>query len=251
MFKRYRDLFARQLAIELNCEPGDFFRADDLLTEAAANEGRRVYISKKPFLQMTTFGGNIVITADPVLHGYLRGFMGGETHGHWLFSVPNFVKLNAELNKYGYELTQTHHMLLPYRDVQPRGDLKVKWFFDDEILPFYGDKRFGNALCPEPTAERPDRIAVCAYDGDTIMGMAGCSEDASHLLQIGIDVSPEYRSRGIGTALVTMLKNKIIERGELPFYGSAMGNYHSQAIAVNSGFKPAWIDIEAVKIKSE
>ncbi len=38
--------------------------------------------------------------------------------------------------------------------------------------------------------------------------MAGCSEDGPHWQQIGIDVMPEYRSKGIGTYLVTLLKNK-------------------------------------------
>ena len=88
--------------------------------------------------------------------------------------------------------------------------------FDDEIAPFYGDARFPNAIAyPEPCPARPDRIAVIAVGGDTIMGMAGCSEDAPHWQQIGIDVLPEYRARGIGSCLVTLLKNKIIETGDV------------------------------------
>ena len=33
--------------------------------------------------------------------------------------------------------------------------------------------------------------------------------------QIGIDVLPEFRSRGVATYLVTLLKNKILEEGIL------------------------------------
>ncbi len=248
MYKTYLRRFAQQLSIELNCSPDDFFAEKDVLTVPAENPGRRVYIEKKPFFQMVTFGGNAVISADPVLHEYLRGML-GETHGHWVFQLPNLIKLNAELNRHGYELIPTHHMLLPCRKVTAEPDFPVKWFFDGEIMPFYGDKRFEHALCSEFDPDRPDRIAVCAYDGDRIIGMAGCSEDAPQLMQIGIDVIPEYRSRGVGTALVTLLKNEIIRRGDYPFYGAAVGNYHSQNIALNSGFKPTWIDISAKKLK--
>ena len=96
---------------------------------------------------------------------------------------------------------------------------------------------------------RPDRMAVAAMDGDTVMGMAGCSEDAPHWQQIGIDVLPAYRSRGIGSCLVTLLKNRIIETGDIPFYGTAAANVPSQNIAYNSGFRPAWVETEAVRIE--
>ena len=59
----------------------------------------------------------------------------------------------------------------------------------------------------------------------------------------------EYRSRGIGTYLVTLLKNKIEEMGDIPFYGTSVSNYHSWNIALNAGFKPAWVEIGAKKQK--
>ena len=97
-------------------------------------------------------------------------------------------------------MAPTHHMFLPCRDVKAEERFHVKWLYGDEITPFYGDKRFPNAIAfPEPCPERPDRIVVIALDGETIMGMAGCSEDAPHWQQIGIDVLPEYRSKGIGS----------------------------------------------------
>ena len=83
------------------------------------------------------------------------------------------------------------------------------------------------------------------------MGMAGCSEDAPHWQQIGIDVLPEYRSRGIASYLVTLLKNKIIEMGDVPFYGTAAANIQSQNVALRSGFRPAWVETEAHKLQQE
>jgi GNAT superfamily N-acetyltransferase len=140
-------------------------------------------------------------------------------------------------------------MFLPCNKVETEARFRVKWLYDAEINRFYGDERFPNAISyPTPCPVRPDRIVVIAYDGDTIMGMAGCSEDAPHWQQIGIDVLPEYRSKGVGSYLVTLLKNKIIEMGDVPFYGTAAANIHSQNIAIRSGVKPAWVETEASKI---
>ena len=79
--------------------------------------------------------------------------------------------------------------------------------------------------------------------------MAGCSEDAPGWMQIGIDVLPEYRSRGVGTALVNAVKNRIEDLGAVPFYGTSLSNYNSWNIALNCGFRPAWVEIGSAKLR--
>lgn len=236
------------LALEYNCSPADFLKEDNVLTVSVLREGRRVYSPDKYFFHMVTMGGNAVITADEVLHPFLREFMKGRT-GHWLFEIPNLLPLEEELNRYGYSLTQTYHMFLPAQEWEVDGkmDVCLKWFYGEEIKQFYGDERFPNAICREYLPHRPDRIVVCAYDGEEIIGMAGCSEDAHHWMQIGIDVMPGYRSKGIGTYLVALMKNKILENGDIPFYGTSVSNYHSWNIALNCGFRPTWVEIGAEK----
>lgn len=246
----YTEQLKRQLAIDFNCAPDDFERTENVLTLSALNEGRRMYSDEKYFFQMATMGGNAVLSADEALHPFLREFMADKA-GHWLFEQEKLAVLERELNKYGYRLCRTHHMYLPRFDVEVTGDFPIKWFNGrEEIEPFYG-KGFYNALCERYLEKRPDRIAVCAYDGDEIMGMAGCSEDAPHFLQIGVDVFPKYRGRGVGTYLALLMKNEIIKRGEMPVYGTAAANLHSRNIALNCGFRPAWVEIEAEKIPEE
>lgn len=87
-------------------------------------------------------------------------------------------------------------------------------------------------------------MAVTAYDGDKMIGLAGCSADTKLFWQIGIDVLSDYRGRGIGTMLVQLLKNEILRRGPIPFYGTSLSNLHSWKIALNCDFYPAWIAIE-------
>ncbi len=251
MFSKYFEKLLAQLAIDLNCTPADFRTRQNVITPPALNEGRRNYSPGKPFLQMATCGVNTVIMADECLHDFLCSLI-KDVEGHRLFEFGNLLKLDEELKRYGYRMNPTHHMFLPCCDIREEERFRVKWLYDSEISPFYGDKRFPNAIAfPEPCPVRPDRIVVIALDGDTIMGMAGCSEDAPHWQQIGIDVLPEYRSRGIGSHLVGLLKNRIMEMGDVPFYGTAAANIMSQNTAVKSGFKPAWVETEAVKIEAD
>ena len=237
------------LATEYNCNPDDFEKNENIVTISALNEGRRMYTKEKYFFSMVTFGSNTVITADEQLHPFLEEYI-KDKQGHLLLELCNLLPIEKELNKYGYTFDRSHHMFLPYFDVTPKKDYKVKWFYDREIDTFYGDDRFPNAICEEYLPHRPDRIVVCAYDkNNEIMGMAGCSEDAKGWQQIGIDVMPKYRSMGVGTYLVTLLKNEIIKRGDIPFYGTSVANYHSRNIALNCGFKPMWVELGAKRIK--
>lgn len=249
MLQEYREQLYELLSKEYNCVPADFCKQENILTESALQDGGRKYSKEKYFFHMATLGGNAVLTAEKDLHPFLREFMKNRP-GHWLFELPNLLPLEKELNRFGYTLTQTYHMFLPVVHVVPKKDFSVKWFYGQkEISRFYGDERFPNAICSEYLPHRPDRMVVCAYDGENIMGMAGCSEDAPGWQQIGIDVMPSYRSKGVGTYLVTLLKNKIVEEGNIPFYGTSLSNYHSWNIAINCGFRPAWVEIGAEKRK--
>ncbi|MBR5868932.1 MAG: GNAT family N-acetyltransferase, partial [Clostridia bacterium] len=213
------------LAKEYNCVPGDFLKKENILTESRLIAGRRVYSRERYFFHMVTTGGNAVVTADECLHPFLQDFI-RDRMGHWLFEFPNLLPLEAELNRYGYTMPQSYHMFLPVYRVEPQRNDPVKWYFEEEIHQFYGQECYRNAISREYNPDRPDRMAVCAYDGDTIMGMAGCTEDGPGWMQIGIDVMEPYRSRGIGTYLVTQMTYRILNEGKIPFYGSSLTNYH-------------------------
>ena len=240
------------LSVEYNCSPDDFEKGENVLTGSKILPGRRIYSPERYFFHMVTTGKNAVITAKECMHPFLKKFM--ETRpGHWLFEQPNILELERELNRFGHTLTASHHMFLPdgKTEVETNFPYELKWFFDEQIHQFYGDPRFPNAICPKLTPTRPDRAVVCAYDKGEIIGMAGCSEDASHWMQIGIDVMPDHRSKGIGTYLVKTLREHIEKSGNIPFYGTSLSNYHSWNIALNCGFRPAWVEIGSQKIKGE
>ena len=67
--------------------------------------------------------------------------------------------------------------------------------------------------------------------------------------QIGVDVLPEYRRRGIASALTARLALESLERGKIPFYCSAWSNLRSVRNAIKSGFLPAWVEMTATPIE--
>lgn len=243
----YYEQLKKQLSLELNCSPGDFDKNENIITAPVLKDGRRMYQQEPYFFHMTTLGQNAVITADERLHDFLREWSADKT-GHWLFEQPNLLPLEKELNKYGYTLSQSYHMFLPHVSADIHTEIETRWYEGKDIHRFYGDERFPNAICSEFLPHRPDTLVVCGYVDGELAGMAGCSEDAKGWQQIGIDVLPQFRSKGMGAYLVNILKNAVEQRGDIPFYGTSLSNLHSWNIALKCGFRPAWVEIGCKKI---
>jgi len=242
--KELLDIIKKQLAIEYNCSVDDFSSPNNIITVSKNNPGIRHYIDGTFFFQMATFGDNAIITADECMHEWLKEYT-KDKKGHWLFEHNNLVKIEEKLKEYNKKLYHTHHMFLSYKEMIPKDiGIKTEWFEQEAIHQFYKTKKFPNALCAKYNPKRPDVLAVAAFYGDKIIGMAGCSADTHVLWQVGIDVDENYRGRGIGTYLVTLIKNETEKRGKVPFYGTSLSNLHSWGIALNSGFSPAWVEIQ-------
>ena len=90
-----------------------------------------------------------------------------------------------------------------------------------------------------------DVLGVGAYDGDTLVGLAGCSADCRDMWQIGVDVLPEYRRQGIASVLTSTLMREILNRNKVPFYCTAWSNVRSVRNAIKCGFVPAWVEMTA------
>ena len=240
----------RQLAIDYNTTP-EALRAGGLIfTRPAMNPERRVYSDKLPFFEMVTTGTAAVIMAEEGLWPALREWAGDAEEPHWLMEFPRMRRLAEILSPYGYALTQTFHHYLPTRDFEPVGapeGFSLRWLERREIGAYYPNESWLNALQAAENPARPDMLALLALDGDRPAAMAGASADSPSLWQVGIDVLPGYRGRGLGSLLVEGLSHEVARRGAVPFYGTSLSNIHSQNIAWKCGFRPAWVGVSAKK----
>lgn len=216
------------------------------LSPLKIREGARLHVKHDPFFKASIFMGKAYVMADEVMHPWIKEVL-TQVPPEWWCDYKVLRKLDAELKKYGREIFDTHIYFLPAeQSVTVEPELQVRWFEDEELEQFRKDPRFTKyALGFSPT--QPDRLAVAAYDRDNIMGMAGCSEDGAYLWQIGIDVLPEYAGRGLAVKLVTLLKEEILKRGKLAFYGTAESHAVSRNVAIASGFLPAWCEIQVCR----
>lgn len=71
---------------------------------------------------------------------------------------------------------------------------------------------WSNALCEK--RRELDVLAVGAYDGARLVGLAGCSADCESMWQIGVDVLPGYRRRGVAAALTSRLAAETLAPGK-------------------------------------
>lgn len=66
--------------------------------------------------------------------------------------------------------------------------------------------------------------------------------------QIGINVLEGAEEKGVAKTVVKALKNEILRRGKVPFYGTVESHIISQKVALASGFYPAFAEVKIRKI---
>lgn len=236
-----------QLTLDYNCKLSDFEKDGNTITENKLLDGRRIYESDGCFLKIICIGGRAIICADKKIKSWLEENILMQD-ACWMFDFDKLRAIDNKLREFGHEIGQAHPFYLPNPAIcGVKPITAVKWFEREDILQFKGNSRFNEAFAFNDNY--PDVLAVAALGGDTIMGMAGASKDSKTLYQIGINVIPEYRGKSIGTSLVTLLKQELLKRGKVPFYGTAESHIISKNIAINAGFFPAWAEMYSKKLK--
>ena len=224
------DIVRSQLAVDMNCDPKDFLGNEIVFRQTSERKGVWLDEWQSPHLRVATMGQGIVVRADadvmakvrPILDGKFRDdvFSAPFLFGHSLYYIPDGERFKE----------------LPC----PEGfDLHVRE--GAEISELYAYPGFDNAIRYEVNHPRPDVLAIYASRGREIAGVAGASLDCETMWQIGIDVKQEYRGLGLAACLVSRLSALIMQRGIVPFYGTASSNIASQAVAYRCGFFPAWM----------
>lgn len=237
-----------QSALDSNCAPEDFLKKEGAVVISKGNAGARRYLSLPFELDLTSYGNGVVASVSPDMPALLeiaRSYIAKYPAAH-CFETPNLHVLMEALKPFGLNICFMAEYWLPDLDVlRPlscpyQTKLLELQDFSSLYLP-----EWSNALCEK--RKHLDMLAVGAYDGDKLIGLAGCSADSDTMWQIGIDVLPEYRRLGVASALTSVLALETIKRGKAPFYCCAWSNVASARNAIRSGFRPAWVTVTAKK----
>ena len=243
--EKIRGIALEQAAIDSSCRPEDFLGNENKIFISKPSPDARVYLDLPFEADLTSYGECVVASVsercyEPVKE-YIEKFSAVDC-----FETPAINVLSEKLRPMGLDVCFMAHYSLPDADtIRPLPcPYPVKMLGKEDFAGLYKPE-WSNALC----AKRPqyDVIGAAAFDGDRMVGFAGASADGKRMWQIGIDVLPEYRRRGIASALTSRLACEILDRGIVPFYCHAWSNLASSRNAIRAGFRPAWV---ALTVKS-
>lgn len=231
----------KQSALDANCSPEDFKKTEPKIVESIKNPFARKYLDLPLPCHFISYGTNIVASIDLQYREIVEQYINKYPPEH-CFETPNMQVINEAFQKYHMQVCFMAEYFLP--DMNVIHEMECEYTlrvleqpdFQNLYLP-----QFSNALCE--TRKQLDVLAVGAYKEDRLVGLAGGSADCDSMWQIGIDVLPEERRKGIGAALVSRLALEILHRGKVPFYCCAWSNIKSARTAIKSGFRPAWVEM--------
>ena len=236
-----------QLAIDANCEKADFDKSDNSVKILSPNHLKRRNISNDLLLFMACFGNGTVAAVDKELEAFMVKYI-ENMDGFRCFDMPLNI-LENELKKYGGIISEIEEFYLLNRkelcQVTPAFDIEI--LEGAAIKKLYSDHRFHMAMGYSQEADRRDMLAVVTYENDEILGVAAASNDTDYIWQIGIDVVPEKQKQHVATDIVKIITNEVLKRNKIPYYGTAWSNIASKRVAINAGYKPAWVEMKAMK----
>lgn len=241
--KEITQIALAQSALEYGCAPEDFLCGENKVLPAGTYPKSRVYLEQPLFADFTSYGGNVVACAAAEIKGAVEDYLSRFLPAH-CFETPNLYVLNEALRPFDHQICFMAEYFLPNTEAlsQKSCPYSLRLLTPAQLTDLYLPQ-WSNALT-EPRKET-DRAAVGAFDGDTLIGLAGASADCEAMWQIGVDVLPGYRRQGIASALTSALAIHCLEQEKVPFYCCAWSNLPSVQNAFSSGFRPAWVQMTA------
>jgi hypothetical protein len=217
------DTIYHYIADNMNCTVEDLHSNDTIFTLNNQSLSQSVKILGIGNSNIITLSPDIYETAKIQLVGKNRDelFESILVYGQSLYYIPDLKQMKP----------------LSYN-----ADFQYELLVGEGIEKLKGIKGFDNSLAFDNQGYTPTNIVLYAMKDDKIIGLAGASYVNDNLREVGIDVNPIYRGKGLATVLVRNLSIEILNRGKIPFYCASVTNIASQAVAIRSGYMPLWTD---------
>lgn len=241
--KEIREIALRQSAIDCGCDPDDFLSEQHIVTISKAHPKARKYLPLPLECDLVSYGSNIVAQVSERTKAAVTEYI-NKYPAFCCFETPNIHALDELLAPYDLKVCFMAEYYLP--DVDKLKELDCG--YELRVLPkadfadLY-EEQWRHCL----TFDDRERDVLCvgAYDNGRLIGLAGCSADCETMVQIGVDVLPAYRRKGVASAVTSKLAIEALKLGRVPFYCAAWSNIRSVRNAIKSGFRPAWVELTA------
>ena len=181
----------KQSALELNCTVDDLTGGKSKAVISSTAEGARKYLSLPFYCQLVSYGSGIVASVNEEIYADAEAYIEKYAPEH-CFETPNMLVLQSALERRGMSACFMAEYWLCDTDAIRMIDCgyELRLLTAEDFAPLY-TPQWSNALCEK--RKELDVLGIGAYDGEKLVGLAGCSADCESMWQIGVDVLPEYR----------------------------------------------------------
>lgn len=235
----YKDTIFEIKAVEYNCSSDSFLQDKNYIISE----------SDKNIFKMITFGVNALILTSNSIHSELKELLGDES-GLLFFDAPKLCLINTLLLNYNLKLGELYDCFIPgdlsRTAIKDNSQYEIKKLSGDSLKELKHCHQFDNALCLEDF--EMNELAFAAYDGPDIVSIAGVSSNTDKLWAVGVDTVPQYRNKGLAALLVNLAGKEVVKKDKIPIYPTWYSNIGSRTVAINAGFKPGYVEIDAEPI---
>ena len=239
------------LAAEACCKPSDFqtegVHIFEMTPDRAANPLTRRFPVLENTLTIATMGAGVVVAATPKWMAWVSDLFRDVKDADDAFSLGvlseasrRVAEYSLQLNgPYAYNVTSEQDWV--NRNAPPGYAVKVG---SAELLAGLEPSDWPNAVAQRRIGQgRHEAVAAVVLHRNEVVGVASATADSDTLWQIGIDVHPEHRGKGLGAALTSQVARGVLDAGRVPYYGSSINNIASRRTAQAAGFYPCWVSV--------
>lgn len=234
------------LSSDFCCEPEQWLQEGIVYCRKKEMPGRRNFPYRPHSFSLTTMGASVIVTGEAEHLEALKERIAGQSREE-VFSLATLREIADYAASRGQTLAGPDHKYVCFPEslrIGPKPPhIWLDYYEGRQILELYQYAGFVNALRYRINADRPDIVAVVAWNGERIVGIAGASEDYEQMLQVGVDVAADCRGQGIGSYLVGKVTERILEMNKIPYYSTSASHFASRSLATSVGYRPVWLEV--------
>ena len=239
---KINQLLTEQFAIDYGCSVIDFCCKETLVTELRPNEQARKR-EEPGILSMLSYRGKLVIAAVPELMDWSRSVLAKHCSAEWCFEAGALISIDRKLQEFGYEIDQAHLFFAP-RSTIPAPVHPVRFLHSAEIAELEDDERIDEAFLFEDYIE--DVLGAAIYDdAETLLAVAGATANSERMWEMGVNSFAE--GKGYAVSALSALTQEILNRGKVPYAGTALSHLASHNVSLRAGLLPTFCELMTKK----